>query len=83
MNNTDWAVVCETCKHSKEDLIGIDNCRKASYKEVSPEGVKMYRDVTVDDALKSFRVNNGGKCPHYKRRLIYRICDLFDKGGEQ
>ena len=83
MDNTDWMVVCETCKHSTEDLIGIDKCRKASCMEVSPEGVKMYRTVTVDDALKDFRANNGGKCPHYERRLIYRICDLFDKGGKQ
>lgn len=79
MNNTDWMVVCETCKHSTEDLIGIDKCNKASCIEVSPEGVKMCRTVTVDDALRSFRQANGGRCPHYSKRLICKIFELFSK----
>lgn len=71
--------VCDTCKHSKEDIMGHSSCAKARIVKVSPEGAKLYRDVATDDALRNFRQENKGKCPHYRKRLICKICELFIK----
>lgn len=71
--------VCDTCKHSKDDILGHSRCVKARITKVSPEGVKLYRDVVPEDALRNFRQANGGKCPHYRKRLICKICELFIK----
>lgn len=71
--------VCDSCKHSKDNYTGGDTCKKATITKVAPEGVKTYRLVTVEDALRNFRQANGGKCPHYRKRLICKICELFSK----
>lgn len=71
--------VCDTCKYSRDDVLGYSGCVKARIIKVAPEGAKLYRDVATEDALRNFRQENGGKCPHYRKRLICRICELFRK----
>lgn len=71
--------VCDSCKHSKDNYPGSDICKKATITKVSPEGAKTYRLIPVEDAIKNFRQANGGRCPHYRKRLICRICGLLSK----
>lgn len=71
--------VCDSCKHSKFNDTGEDTCKKATIVKVSPEGVKTYRIISVYDAIRNFRQANGGRCPHYSKRLICKICELFNK----
>lgn len=71
--------VCDTCKYGRDDILGHSSCVKARIVKVSPEGAKLYRDVATDEALRNFRHENGGRCPHYRKRLISKICELFIK----
>ena len=71
--------VCDSCKYSKDNYPGDDICKKATITKVAPEGIKTYRLVPAEDALRNFRHDNGGKCPHYSKRLICKICELFRK----
>lgn len=71
--------VCDTCKYSRDDILGDSSCVKARLLKVSPEGARLYRDVSTEYALRDFRRENGGRCPHYRKRLICKICEFFIK----
>lgn len=78
----EYSEVCGTCKYSRDDVMGHSSCVKARIVKVSPEGAKLYRDVATDEALRDFRRENGGKCPHYRKSLICKICEFFINNKE-
>lgn len=63
---------CGYCKHLHWDgcIMSPGYCKAARTKFTSPEGVEETIERPALEALEVFRKQNGGACPHFKRRTF-------------
>ena len=64
---------CNYCKHSYWPIgeMATAQCKASRRIEMTPEGVAERTEDTCLDALEEFRKQNGGACPHFKRRTWF------------
>ena len=61
---------CWKCRYEESGDWG-DTCAKSRKVSLTPEGVPEEQSVSTFDALKQFRLENNGRCPHFRKRFLF------------